>query len=415
MSTPVLSNDVLVDAIESKPSKPKTVKPPVLSAKYSKLLLFGFQLIQQFKSDNLLSSDEVDNAYKVISLFSSIEEQKLYYENFFLNIKSSTKEMKNVIKLQSNANKIIKPKKETKKRKGKNISGDDTDTTSTDTLSTDATDATDAVVSEKKRGRKKKDNSVVHDKQDQIVIDLIAAANNPESVIPTSESTTETATATTDVPPTDKKYNRKPKKDNAILATKELIMNINNENITKNQAKTKAKKQPTTPPATEQQQPIVEETPIVEEQPIVEETPIVEEESLPKTKQPKAKSSRSKENKTKPSSLTDDNAIDTQPKTTKAKKSKEDTKAKKDDTKAKKDDTKATKKDTVEIVPPPPSEQEEGEQEEEEEGEEIEAMRFVYKGIQYLIDENTQIVYVPETFDVVGKYNKTTDTIQPIV
>ena len=389
MSNPNSSSDVLDNVIVQ---KVKSIRPPSLAGKYNKFLLFGFQFIEQLKTHNLLS--DIDASYQLLSLFSTVEEQTEYFDNFFLNIKSSTKEMKIVLKNKLNANKPIKAKKE----KGKStIPNPDTN----QIVSNDAV-LTDAIASEKKRGRKKKDNTVVHDKQDQIVIDLLAAANNPDLIIPssiiaTSTETTEPTTVATE-PATAPKYIRKPKKDAAIAATKEHILTINNATTPTIDATTIAvtedKPKPKRKPAVKKNSD-TSTTPVL---PIVETSlpvlPIVEP-ALPATKPTTDKKTKAETDK----------------------KTKAETDKK---TKAEKKNKIATKSDhpLAELVTEPPITSAQliiptAEEEEEEEEEEITTETFTHEGIHYLKDEN-HIVYNKDTFDVIGKYNKNTNTINPI-
>ena len=404
MSNPNSSSDVLDNVIVQ---KVKSIRPPSLAGKYNKFLLFGFQFIEQLKTHNLLS--DIDASYQLLSLFSTVEEQTEYFDNFFLNIKSSTKEMKIVLKNKLNANKPIKAKKE----KGKStIPNPDTN----QIVSNDAV-LTDAIASEKKRGRKKKDNTVVHDKQDQIVIDLLAAANNPDLIIPssiiaTSTETTEPTTVATQ-PATAPKYIRKPKKDAAIAATKEHILTINNATTPTIDATTIAvtedKPKPKRKPAVKKNSdtsttPIIQPvttTPIIQPNPVL---PIVEtslpvlpivEPALPATKPTTYKKTKAETDK----------------------KTKAETDKK---TKAEKKNKIATKSDhpLAELVTEPPITSAQliiptAEEEEEEEEEEITTETFTHEGIHYLKDEN-HIVYNKDTFDVIGKYNKNTNTINPI-
>ena len=405
MSNPNSSSDVLDNVIVQ---KVKSIRPPSLAGKYNKFLLFGFQFIEQLKTHNLLS--DIDASYQLLSLFSTVEEQTEYFDNFFLNIKSSTKEMKIVLKNKLNANKPIKAKKE----KGKStIPNPDTN----QIVSNDAV-LTDAIASEKKRGRKKKDNTVVHDKQDQIVIDLLAAANNPDLIIPssiiaTSTETTEPTTVATE-PATAPKYIRKPKKDAAIAATKEHILTINNATTPTIDATTIAvtedKPKPKRKPAVKKNSD-TSTTPVL---PIVETSlpvlPIVEP-ALPATKPTTDKKTKAETDK-KTKAETDKKTKAETDKKTKAETDKK--------TKAEKKNKIATKSDhpLAELVTEPPITSAQliiptAEEEEEEEEEEITTETFTHEGIHYLKDEN-HIVYNKDTFDVIGKYNKNTNTINPI-
>ena len=393
--------------------KVKSTRPPFLTGKYSKILLFGFQFIEQLKTHNLLS--DIDASYQLLSLFSSVEDQTEYFDNFFLNIKSSTKEMKLVLKNKLNANKPVKA------TKGKN-------TTISNVVVSNDVILTDANASEKKRGRKKKDNAVVHDKQDQIVIDLIAAANNPDLINPSSVIVPATTTAETTTTPTTTtpaetttttaaKYKRKPKKDAAIAATQEHIQTINAANEDK--PKSKPKKlgvKPITPvieptqPVIEPTQPVIEPTqPVIEPtQPVIEPTqPIIEKKPKTKTEKKPETEKKTKTEKKPKNATKSDNPLPIQPELVQEPlqniqliipTTEEDDKNKEITTEEHEEDDK-NKEITTE--------------EDDEEEEEIEGLPFTHNGIHYVKDDN-HIVYDKDTFDVVGKYNKNTNTINPI-
>ena len=369
MSTPVITNtnvqidNVQIDNVQIE--KVKSTRPPSLAGKYSKFLLFGFQFIEQLKTHNLLS--DVEASYQLLSLFSNVEDQTEYFENFFLNIKSSTKEMKLVLKNKLNANKPIKAKK------GKSTIPNATDTN--DVI------LTDAVASEKKRGRKKKDNTVVHDKQDQIVIDLLAAANNPDPIIPSSIILTATETTTTETTTTAPapKYKRdKSIKNAAIDATKEHIQTINASIVNQDKPKPKRKLvvKPTTPILSTIPLPVIE--PIL---PVIEPTLPVIEPTLPVIeKKPKTKTEK------KPDVPLPIQAELVQEPLTIAV-------------------AVALAPTNLQLILPADNDKEEDE--------EITTETFIHEGIQYLKDDN-HTVYDKDTFDVVGKYNKNTNTINPL-
>ena len=393
MSTPVITNtNVQIDNVDIPIVKVKSIRPPSLSGKYSKFLLFGFQLIEQLKTHNLLS--DIDASYQLLSLFSNVEDQTEYFENFFLNIKSSTKEMKSVLKDKLNANKPVKAKK--------------CKSTITPTILSNDVVLADANASEKKRGRKKKDNTVVHDKQDQIVIDLLALANDANAVFPSSDIITSTETSTSTLnstlnpdDTTAPKYKRdKSKKNSSIDATKEHIQTINASTTNEDKPKSKPKNKlvvvkPTTPiiPVVQPILPVVQ--PIL---PVVQPKPKPETDKKTKTKtEKKTKTETEKKTKTKTDKKLDvplpiQPELVQQPLTV----------------------TVAVAAPTnLQLILPADNDKEEEEEGEEEEEEEITTEPFIYEGIHYLKDEN-HIVYHRHNFDVIGKYNKHTNTIVPI-
>jgi len=78
-------------AIETK------TKKITLSGKYSKFLVFGNWLIQQINADEELTS----KAQEQLQLFASPQQQNLFFETFFDDIKLHTNSMKTIIKLHN--------------------------------------------------------------------------------------------------------------------------------------------------------------------------------------------------------------------------------------------------------------------------------------------------------------------------
>ena len=142
-------------------------KKPSLSAKHSKFLVFGYWFTQQLLDKQLLSDSQ--SALELLTLFSDVSAQTTYFQTFLDELKSSTKDMKSAIKAHNKP----PPKSKAKPAKSDNA--------------------------ESKRGRKKKDVVVVHDKQDELVAELVAAANEQTILEPVQ-----------DIPP-KRKYNRKSK------------------------------------------------------------------------------------------------------------------------------------------------------------------------------------------------------------
>ena len=72
-------------------------KKITLSGKYSKFLVFGNWLIQQINADQELTS----KAQEQLQLFASPQQQNLFFETFFDDIKLHTNSMKTIIKLHN--------------------------------------------------------------------------------------------------------------------------------------------------------------------------------------------------------------------------------------------------------------------------------------------------------------------------
>jgi hypothetical protein len=171
VSSPVENVEVVVPT--------KATKPKKLSAKYEKFLVFGYCFIEQLKEQNIAVDETA--LHQLLTMFSSVEEQTQYFEAFFEQLKASTKSMKAVIKEHN------KPPSKAKKTKK---------------------EPTDKPVAAKKtNGRKKKNAEVINDKQDELVAELVAAAQTEE---------------VDELPVDDKpkrKYSRKPKAKAAVEET----------------------------------------------------------------------------------------------------------------------------------------------------------------------------------------------------
>ena len=151
-------------------------KKPSLSAKHSKFLVFGYWLTQQLLHKQLLSDSQ--SALELLTLFSDVSAQTTYFQTFLDELKSSTKDKKSAIQAHNKP----PPQSKAKPAKSDNV--------------------------ESKRGRKKKDVVVVHDKQDELVAELVAAANEQTILEPVLK----------------RKYNRKSKNAEPVEATVETTV-----------------------------------------------------------------------------------------------------------------------------------------------------------------------------------------------
>ena len=70
-------------------TKPKAVRKPALSEKYSKFLVCNYNLIKVLEAKELLTPEAVEAAYSEIKLLAPIEEQVEYYEGFLSAAKGS--------------------------------------------------------------------------------------------------------------------------------------------------------------------------------------------------------------------------------------------------------------------------------------------------------------------------------------
>jgi hypothetical protein len=109
MSSP--ANSVVVQVAEVKEAKPKAPRKPTLPAKYSKMLVFGFSLVESLRAKGVFNEELVEQLFGELRLMSSLDDQIAYYESFHSQASANAKVMKKFIAAKN------KPVKEPKVRK----------------------------------------------------------------------------------------------------------------------------------------------------------------------------------------------------------------------------------------------------------------------------------------------------------
>ena len=155
MST--VQNQVVAPAAAAAPVEKKARKP-TLSAKYSKFLVSNYSIIQMLQSKGLLSDEAVETAYTEIKLFNPVEDQSAFYESFLESSKATSKTMKKFVTQRLKPPKAPRAKKERKPKADK--------------------PAADAEAKPKKP-RTKKETKVADDTKNDLVAQLVEAANAP--------------------------------------------------------------------------------------------------------------------------------------------------------------------------------------------------------------------------------------------
>jgi len=113
MSSPQVQNTVVTAVAPVKEKKPRN---PTLAAKYSKVVIANYSIIQMLHSKGLLSDEGVETAYSEIKLFDSVDEQTAFYESFNTSLKDTGKTMKKFVTQRLKPPKAPRAKKETKPR-----------------------------------------------------------------------------------------------------------------------------------------------------------------------------------------------------------------------------------------------------------------------------------------------------------
>ena len=113
MSSPQVQNTIVAAAAPVKEKKPRK---PTLAAKYSKVVIANYSIIQMLKSKGLLTDEAVETAYSEVKLFDSVEDQSAFYESFNDSLKDTGKTMKKFVTQRLKPPKAPRAKKETKPR-----------------------------------------------------------------------------------------------------------------------------------------------------------------------------------------------------------------------------------------------------------------------------------------------------------
>jgi hypothetical protein len=111
MSSPQVQNTIV-----AAPVKEKKPRKPTLAAKYSKVVIANYSIIQMLKSKGLLTDEAVETAYSEIKLFDSVEDQSAFYESFIDSLKDTGKTMKKFVTQRLKPPKAPRAKKDTKPR-----------------------------------------------------------------------------------------------------------------------------------------------------------------------------------------------------------------------------------------------------------------------------------------------------------
>lgn len=224
-TTPVLSSDNLEVKV-----KAVRTKKPTLPAKLQKFAAFGYAFTKSLAAANVISEENLEAAYGQLMLFSHVEEQTRFYQDFLDQSGDTLKTMRKFV-VQHNkpvkapkakAAKAAKEPKAPKEPKTKTNTNTNPiiSTTGSSSDETTATVSGDVKIAPVKKSRKKNVN-VATDAKDDIIGQLVAAANNIETVASADAATTATTNTPVDVVVVaDKpKKQRKPKTVEVAAAT----------------------------------------------------------------------------------------------------------------------------------------------------------------------------------------------------
>ena len=152
MSTPI-KNQIVANSPAAE-KKAKAPRKPTLSAKYSKFLVGNYSMIQMLSAKDLLTDEAVETAYSEIKLFDNIEDQTAFYEASIEGSKATSKAMKKMVSQR------LKPPKAPRAKKAKK----EVDPNAQPKV---------------KKPRTKKETKVAKDTEQDVVAQLVEAANAP--------------------------------------------------------------------------------------------------------------------------------------------------------------------------------------------------------------------------------------------
>ena len=209
----------------------KKARKPTLSGKYSKFMEFGYSLVQSLRANDTLNDEGLEAAYSQLKLFESVESQTEFYEQILGQIKETGKLMRKFITQRNNPPKAPKEKKPRKPRAKK-------EEAKVEVQEGEAPPVAEAKEKKARKPRAKKTTNVVQDTQNDVIGDIVAAANADPLVNVAEEKVAE---ATKEE---KKKGGRKPKaKKEEGEVTPEAKVDEKAPGAPKKARKTKAKKE----------------------------------------------------------------------------------------------------------------------------------------------------------------------------
>lgn len=148
----------------------KKARKPTLSAKYSKFMVFGYNLMQSLRASDIINDEGLESAYAQLKLFDNVDNQTEFYEQVLNQTKETGKTMRKFITQRNKP-----PKAARKPRAKKEAAAPVSEAVTTETDAAPAT--TEKKEKKTRKPRAKKTTEVVQDTQNDVVSEIVAAAN----------------------------------------------------------------------------------------------------------------------------------------------------------------------------------------------------------------------------------------------
>jgi hypothetical protein len=166
-------------------------KKPKLSAKYSKFMEFGYSLVQSLHASEALSTEGLESSYSQLKLFDSVDAQTGFYETVVSQSKETGKVMRKFITVRN------KPPKAPRARKA--------------AVPKEAVAGEAPKEKKPRQPRAKKTTNVVQDTTNDLIGELVAAANETVGEKKTNEPHAKKAVEVKGAESTTAKKARKPR------------------------------------------------------------------------------------------------------------------------------------------------------------------------------------------------------------
>lgn len=153
---------------------PTVSKSKKLSAKYSKLMEFGYAFVQMLNEKKIIADEAIETVYSDLKLFDSVEDQTIYYEQVLANSNQTGKTMRAFIRNRNKPPKAARKPRAKKTEKAK----EEVLVEAQDAVNT--TEPENKVEKKERKPRTKKTTDVVQDTNDDLIGQLVAAANQTE-------------------------------------------------------------------------------------------------------------------------------------------------------------------------------------------------------------------------------------------
>jgi len=145
----------------------KKARKPTLSAKYSKFMVFGYNLMQSLRASDIINDEGLESAYAQLKLFDSVDNQTEFYEQVLNQTKETGKTMRKFITQRN------KPPKAARKPRAKKEAA----APASEAVTSETAAPTEKKEKKPRKPRAKKTTEVVQDTQNDVVSDIVAAAN----------------------------------------------------------------------------------------------------------------------------------------------------------------------------------------------------------------------------------------------